>query len=345
MISPASTPEVAMEQIILNLGGLHEDQHAAENLILPYLPQYGPGAKCRHAIDLAATLRRGVAIVGPTGSGKTEGTQRAGAWFAETERLKRSRENGYRVRRLLDLSYIRGATYRDTAVTIARRLDPGYVERRGARSKEPNEIRAEIVALCLRQNVAVIVVDEGELCTEESLLLLRDVMSEAERSEAGQRRTADGRSSAGIGVVVVGTPKLKDRLATTVDAGERWAHTIPVEELPTAALPVIYGAWFPGFGRHVEDIGEQAWANYLSSMVARGGSASFRFLDNHARTYFHQMVRSRRANPVREAMPFDREVFRYAVEQAAWAQTAQPAAVTALRGTKGKNGRAAGGVR
>jgi hypothetical protein len=309
----------------MNLGGLDPAQHVAEDLALPILPSLGAVTLCKLALDTAATLRRGVMVVGPKGVGKTVGLHLAYEWFAALEREKRQLDNAHRPRRVLRVHGLRNTSYRDTALLLARKLSKTYDDRVRGRKKEPNEVRADFLQLCLKQNYAVLILDEAENCSDAALLLLRDLMADAEEEDPTRYRMAGATTAAGLGIVVAGDRPIEERLGLTNEASERWVNVIRVDLLTPEDVIGVYSTWFPGFTPHIESIGPDVWANYLSSVVCRGQHVSFRLLENHARMYVHYTARSNAEVRALHDVAFDADLFQFTLEQAAWALTIQHA--------------------
>jgi hypothetical protein len=320
-----------MENFTFRLGGLADEQHVAEELELPLIKNLGAVTACKKALDRAATTRRAVTVLGPKGMGKTIGLRLACDFFASLERAMQERDSSYRLRRVLRLRAARGASYREMAVHLAKQLNPAFSDRVRGRKKEQNEIRTEILGLCLKQQYAVIAIDEGEVYSDESLLLLRDLMADSEDEDPARFRSPDTTAAAGVGIVIVGTDdKFLDRLSVTGEAGERWSLVIRVATLKPAAVRNVYAAWFPGFAEYIATVGEPTWEAYLSSLIARGGDVSFRQLENHARAYVHYLARTSEGCTNPRELPFNRHLFELAAEESAWAKgrVASPAKKT-----------------
>ena len=307
-----------MDTLILHLGGLSADQHVAEELDLPVISNLGAVGVCKRAIDAAAMQRRGVAVIGPKGAGKTLGLRMACEWFTDLERSKRAAEEGYRMRRILRLRGLRDSSYRETAVLVAKQVSPHFSDRKKGKKKDQNEIRQELVQLCLKQQIAVIVADEGEIYSDQALLFLRDLMSEAEDEDSNRFKTLGSVGAGGIGVVIVGDETLEKRLVTTNEASERWTKVFTVDGMDSTAVARVYQAWFPAFADHVVRVGEHEWLNYVNSVICRGRKASFRLLENHARTYAHYVFRSRRDITDRADIPFDARLFEHSADEVSW---------------------------
>jgi hypothetical protein len=311
-----------METFSITLGGMDPSQHVAEDLGLPIIPDVGAVVRCREALDAAAATRRGLLVVGPKGVGKGIGVSLATQWFADVEKAKASLDDSYVRRKVLRIRDVRDATYRETAVNVARQLSKRYQDRVRGRKKDPNEIRADVVNLCLARNYVALVLDEAERCSDATLLFVRDVMADAEEV-ASDRIEGDQSHAAGVGVVIVGDPSVEDAIGRTNEGGERWARRLEVPPLAPQQVVHVYSVWFPGFATHVQAVGDEAWETYLSSLICRG-PVSFRLLENHARTFVLYMTRSKASVSSREDVPFDRALFELSWEQVTWARHTRP---------------------
>jgi hypothetical protein len=304
------------------VGNLDASQHFAEELALPIIESLGAIARVREAVDVAATHRKGVVVSGPKGSGKGVAIERAMEWFRECERAKHREDATYRRRRILRVGEsVRGTKYRETGVLLCRTLDRGYSDRVRRALKDPNEVREDFVQLCLRSHYSVIVLDEAERCTDDVLLFLRDFLTDAELQDSARRRVDGAKSAAGIGVVVIGTEAIHNRVLQTNEAGERWVQALKVSGLDLHGVEQALAVWFPGFAPHIEKVGRENWRAYLASALLRGDHVSFRTLENLARSY--ALVLSRHQVPVscRESVPFHQSLFELALSKVTWAQT------------------------
>jgi hypothetical protein len=307
-----------MAKYTMELGGLSNAQHVAERLDLQILPHLGAVAACRQAIDTCASSRQGVTLTGPKGIGKTVGIQDACAWFAQIEREKRTQDAAYRVRRVLRFGHIRCKTDREVALLLARRLDPRYSERANGRKKTVAEIRAEIVSMCLRQQYAVIIVDEVETFAAEALLFFRDLLRDAR--DGGSETVAGTSMCLGVGILLVGDDSFDPPTGLGAEAGQRWSKAVELPAPGICHVVELLGTWFPGFQPHIDKVGDAAWANYLNSVVARGHPLSLRQVENIARHYALYVVRTDPKVSSREEIGFNRHLFELTAEECSWAQ-------------------------
>jgi hypothetical protein len=106
----------------LDLGALSEGADMLESFELPVLDHLGAVALCRQALDECVTYRRGLALVGPKGSGKTLGITSARRWVAGVQRERRAADNSLRVMKVARFPGLRIKTEREVARLLARAL-------------------------------------------------------------------------------------------------------------------------------------------------------------------------------------------------------------------------------
>lgn len=313
-------PENTEEQ---NVGNLAPSHHLAEDIALPIREDLGAVPRMTKAVDVAAVHRKGCLLTGPKGCGKGVAVDWVVEWFKGAEKAKRVEDNTYRRRKILKVGdEIRDTDYRNTAVLLCKRLDPSYRDRKRGAKKETNEIRQDFVQLCLKRNYAVILLDEAERCSDETLLFFRDFITDAEKADKARSRVAGAKTAAGVGVVLVGVPNVEHRVALTEEAGERWVSSFSVNSLGLGDVLDVLDTWFPGFDDHIRRVGSEAWQNYVASAFFRGDGVSFRLLENAARTYAHYIARSRPEILDRDQMPFVEPVFESALSDVMWAKSA-----------------------
>lgn len=286
-------------------------------VVLPILHHLGGVAPARVALDMALETRRGLLLCGPKGAGKGVGMELAIEWF--DDRQAQLQNASYAKQRVLHVITPRDADYAETAVYLAQKVDKKYQPKARKASKSDADIKDDLVALCLQSRYAVIVMDEAEFASDDTLELLRDLMSGAE-SGTGRRRK-EGVAAGGVGVVLIGDGTLENKVAATSEANERWMHVIHVHPLTPDEVVEVYDAWFPGFTPAIAQMGRAMWTNYLNSLVSQGRGVSFRVLENHARAYALYMQRNDPSLADLEQLPFDAELFSYAFQEARWSAT------------------------
>jgi type II secretory pathway predicted ATPase ExeA len=306
-----------MTETLISVGGLDPSHAIAERLHLPLLDGIGAVSTCFQAIDSAATLRRGIAVIGPKGSGKSVGLETAIRLFGDIERGKNGVDNTYRPRRVLHAKLMPRADYRESALAITRGMSKNYAERVRGRKKTNPEIVQDAVALCRTQRQAVIVVDEADECTEDTLVFLRDLMAGIEQLDRQQDEGAS--RAAGVGVVIVGDATLESRLESNKEAMHRWALTLHVPTVTAASVASLLVHWFPGFRQHVLDIGEEAWRGYISGAFGGSQQLNLRLVENAARLYALHVTRRRLDITDQAHIPFVHAYFEKALQEVTWA--------------------------
>jgi type II secretory pathway predicted ATPase ExeA len=327
-----------MASFTIQLGGLSNAQHVAEDLELPILPSLGAVTACWQALDTCATARSGLTLIGPKGAGKTAGIKHACNAFREMEREKRRLHEAYRVRKVLHFGEIRCKTDREIALVLARRLDPRYSERANGQKKTVTQIRGDVVSACLRQQYAVVVVDEAESFSDDALQFLRDLLRDS-RDNAPVTSMPEASAPRGLGILLIGDDTFDPRARLGREAGHRWSRVVTIERPGIRQVAEVYGTWFPGLHDHVGKVGVEAWSTYLSSVLARGGPLSLRHIENHAKAYAHYMVRSDPSISHQAEIGFNRHLFELAAEECAWAQSA-PAVKKPSKPRSSRNGAA-----
>lgn len=281
-----------------------------------------------HALREAADHRTGILLLGPKGAGKTTAIDRARRMLQEEEQTLLARmPETYRPRQFLYLHGLSAKTPRELLVALLKEVSPGLRERQHGSRKSDDLIRAELVAGLLNKHYAVLILDEAEYLAEHCLDMLRKIMADAAAKDP--RRVVESVAgeayrAAGVGIVLVGTPKLGDAVRMNTDAGLRWSgcHLLPLLE-PTG-IGAVYRAIFPRFAAHIATVGEPAWDEFMATHVARGRALPIGVLAMHARRYFTLLsdasLGSAEEIRTREATPFLREVFLMALSQTEWPQ-------------------------
>lgn len=309
-----------------------EQSLAVEQFAIPALDSLGallPGLDLAcHALREAADHRTGILLLGPKGAGKTTAIDRARRLLQEEEQTLLARmPETYRPRQFLYLHGLAAKTPRELLVALLKEVSPGLRERQHGSRKSDDLLRAELVAGLLNKHYAVIILDEAEYLPEHGLDMLRKIMADAATKDPRRLVTsAEGEAyrAAGVGIVLVGTPKLGDSVRQNTDAGLRWSgcHVLPLLE-PTG-IGAVYRAIFPRFAEHVAQVGERPWEEFVTTHVARGRALPIGVLAMHARRYFTLISDASLGTPeeirTREATPFVREVFLLSLSQTEWPQ-------------------------
>lgn len=317
---PHDTASDTRNGVDLRLSAAPDGEH---DIGLPILPRLGAYAEAKMAIEHAITSRRGALLCGPKGTGKTVGVLLALAWLADRERDREEADPTYRRPHVLELTSLRNADYRTTALAVATALDEDYEPKVGHAKKGGNEIRDDVAHMCLAKRFGLIVCDEAEVLSVESLNFFRDVMSVAEK--ASTDRIKDGEiKAAGVGVLLVGDLTTESRVAATSEAEQRWARSTRVSPLTPEQVVEVYAAWFPGFASQIATMGDTMWVNFLETLVCRDESVPLRLLENHARSYVMTYRRVHGAHIPLQDVQLDAELFRRAFMANKWADEARP---------------------
>jgi type II secretory pathway predicted ATPase ExeA len=303
----------------IEVGGFDDEaQHRAESLRLPALPGLSVTARVRDAFDTAAVTRRGVAIIGPKGAGKSSAITQVLREFLDREHTKWQSDRKYVRQGILRVRGLRAKTYRDGVIAMFKALTGAAVNTRArGRSKTDDELLDEFVFTLMQHHAAVIIVDEAEYISAAMFEILRDIMSEAaDRDPRVRDADADGYAAVGVGILLSGTSVVSARLAKHGELRERWARTVEVNYVPASEVPDVFVFWFPAFAAHVGAAGKQVWEAFIRAKVTRGQPMSLRLLDTHARFYFRRVTRRTNAQYDREHIPFIEQHFLLALQEA-----------------------------
>jgi type II secretory pathway predicted ATPase ExeA len=303
----------------IEVGGFDDDaQHRAEQLKLPAIPTLTVTARMRDAIDTAVATRRGVAIVGPKGAGKTAALTTILAEFRARENAKWNSDRKYLRQVILRVRGLRAKTYRDGIIALFKAMTGSTLNTAArGRRKTDDELLDELVFSLMQRNIVVVAMDEVEFVSSAMFELLRDIMSEsADRDPRTVDAVSDGYAAVGIAVALIGTPAITPRLIRLAELKERWARTVAVAYVDASAIAGTFVFWFPSFGKHVGTIGEKAWESFFHTKVTKGRQASLRHLDTVARFYFRRMTRKSDAHFRRETVPFSEQQFLLAWQEA-----------------------------
>lgn len=300
----------------VTIGGLEKGAFFAAQLELPILSTVEAVDWIVDALDHAATERKGVAVVGAKGAGKTVALQHAIEDFEEAERLAAAEDASYERRRLVKVLSPQSRSRYEILATIweaALGMEPRRV--RGQRKSE-DQLFKELVELLLEQRVTVLVFDEAENLSDEALRVIRDIISATE-SLSRQRFTGRTYKPAGVGALLLGTPSLKNRLVRSEEAGRRWVRIHELDLLDPAQVATTYLEFFPAWREHVAEIGEDAWVDFIRLNVCRGRAIPVGRVENHARGYARRFAAENSDITDRSEVKFDAELFEYTLKELA----------------------------
>lgn len=304
----------------IHVGGLPPSTALLDNLQLPVIQDLEAIAWAMDALVHAAADRKGVALISEKGAGKTMALRSVINDFDDAERLKETLDARYARRRTVlvhsprskDRSEILGVIWKAAlGLEMNRRL-------RGRR-KPDDLLLDELVEHFLHQNIAVLVFDEAESLSAEAFDLIRDMISIGE-SKSKERFTGKSYSPAGIGVLIAGTPRVRDFLVKTDEAAHRWLRFQEIAPLAIDEAAGIYRRFLRAFDERAAEIGEEAWVDFIRLKVARGRSLPVRSIENHVRTYVRRVVVDHMVNEEPEIespddVPFNEEIFFQALEE------------------------------
>lgn len=291
----------------LTYGGRSKRAMLAEDLALPVLDELDIQVTAIEALDRAASERKGFALIGKKGTGKTMAMTRAIDDFERAERA-RQEDVAYQSRGVLRLQAPRTAKYVEVLDAVHRALtgDSLLVRRRGARIL-PDKLRQDLVQQLVLTNTAVLVLDEAEHLSDEGLTVLRDLMSEAEATHADRLR-GDAYRAVGIGIVLVGTRELARRLKHSEEHGRRWIHAYHADLLPATTVAQVYGRFLPSCAERAATVGEKAWVAFIRQHIAPVGIPVSR-IENHVRHYVRRWTNHDERIRQLADVPFDEAVF------------------------------------
>lgn len=300
------------------IGGIDDTLHQLINALpLAVLRDEVPAiAWIPDCIAQAAAERKGVAIIGESGVGKSIGLRVAIDEFERGEREAKAAHDPYVVRRIVRCSTIRSTTARDMFIEIYRvAFDVSPAIRVHGRTKTDDEIRDELLERLFDEDVAVLVIDEAQTLTERALIALRDLIAVAE-DRAPKRLVAGAGGShyvpSGIGVLLVGTYELEVRLAQSEEAGRRWVRAQRVGAVTVADAPVVFRKLLPAFDKAATKMGDAAWADCIMRRCTAGRDVPIGTIENIIRTYTRRLLIETPGIRTVATIPWDAEIFEQA---------------------------------
>ena len=303
---------------VLTVGNIHRASTLLDRITFPVLDLIEAIGCVTQALRDAVQNRTGVLVTGPTGAGKSIALEQAYHEFGAAEIAKRRNDATHRVRSVVKLGPIAPETRSELIRELYRRefgALPGRVSRDG-----DSALLDQVIEAWAERNVAAVCFDEAEAMSTKALGVCRDIIS-ISASHAG-KVDANRFKAAGIGVVLLGTSNLSDRLRRTRDYGERWTTHLEIGGLPDAVLPEVYRAYLPAFDTEAQARGAQAWTELIAG-IAPLVHGSGRRLENHVRAYISTYLdNTDRLISEVEEIGFDETIFQYAIESLA--DTAEP---------------------
>lgn len=306
----------------LRLGGLHPSTFLVEDFRLP-VEETAAVSMVRDAVDQAASERKAVAVVSDKGTGKSISLVQAEQAFREAEHAKCEADGGYNPRRFVTLQSPRSTKEEEVYSVIWRAVVGTRAPRRRRGVKVPVEdLQDQLVEYIHAGNVAVLALDEAEKLSDVGLTAVRDIMSASESTS--KRRFGDGGyAAAGVGVVLLGAPELEPRLQDWDEFGHRLVRIVRLESLDTEEVAALYTRFLPGIARHVEEIGDPTWVDWVRQEVTRGKAFPIRAVENHVRNFVRRMAEQEPEVEAVEDIPFVEDIFLFTLDELALVQRQQ----------------------
>lgn len=302
----------------VSLAGLDSALLEAERLALPVLPNPAADQAIGEAVHIAMSQGRIAAVCGPKGSGKTLALTRVLASVEASEMAREEASADYTPRTVVRLGTLRSEDGRAILGMVFRAIMGTDLKMTGAKGqRHAYEYLLELVVQCLHHaNVAALAIDEGELLSPTALTVLRDIMAVAESAAAD--RLSTGRDGvvyrpASVGMVLLGTAVLQQRLFATTEWGER---VLTCLEIPAMAWPLASAAYtgtLPAMA-DAATADPEAWQQLL--MTCWVTPPSWRAIENHIRSYL-RLLGYAHPDEVATARGFDANLFCYAAKQLA----------------------------
>jgi len=296
----------------IKIGAVAGALELTERIRLPILEDLGVIAWVTDVLDFVVAHRKGGLIIGEKGSGKTFAARRALRSFAEAEQMYEKHGDEYRHREVLFVPQIRGSKPRDVICALYKAATgAGPSPRAGSYYKTDDDLLDETIRAYEARNAVAVVIDEGEQLSREALGVLESFMSRSE-TMSDDRYEEGTYVPAGIGVVLLGTGRLRELAASSPEWGRRWVRMQEVGLVEADQVPGVYLRFLPGFEEHVDEIGEAAWDTFIEDAITHGEDQPLSFIENHVRTYVRRM---RMAEPDLEDLgdvPFHEEIFDHA---------------------------------
>ena len=293
---------------------------------LPVLTDVGAIPWVADCLDQVNKQKKGVAVVGGQGTGKSIAIATALERHAENERTAEQNDPKYRRTRVVHVHRMKSKTQRDCIIKIwkdAFKREPHTKVRN--RRKSDDELMDVLVEKLLNHRVSAIVFNEGESLSNAAFETMRDIISLTER-QSKHRFTGEGEqrefSPAGVGILLVGTEALRGRILDSEE--RRWVRIETVLPVRAAKVSGVYRRFLPGFEEHISDIGEEAWARFLNENVTRGAPVAIGYIDDHVVNYIRRMRGAARAATPRVQIPFNKEVFMRTLVEARTVQRKRP---------------------
>lgn len=110
-----------------------------------------------------------------------------------------------------------------------------------------------------------------------------------------------------MGFLLVGTPDLKPRIDTSVEAGRRWLRVQVLRALTPTKAAAVYRQFLPCLEAEAQR-DEAAWQQFVQTTICPQ-RVPISAIENHVRHYVRRMVNANPSVGRTEDVPFDRSVF------------------------------------
>lgn len=179
------------------------------------------------------------------------------------------------------------------------------------RKKSYEQPRDELVEKLLDLRIAVVVFDEAEHLSQTGLDVLRDIISTAE-TRSQDRISGSSYRAAGVGMVLIGTHQLKQRLLRSEEAGHRWVSIREVEDLTPTEAAKVYRHFLSAFDEQADERGEEDWNTYIRRKIVKARKVPVRQVENHVRAYVRRVVADADGKiDSKDDIPWDRDMFEW----------------------------------
>ena len=257
---------------------------------LPYLERYGVEMRVHDALDKAFNSRDIIVVIGAKGLGKSRGLDRAREWFHEREERRAKLDNSYQPLRLEVITSARADSYEQVLTNVLHALDRREPTKEGGRRKTSAAIRDRIAELMARKRIAVLVVDEAETLTEQSLHAFRDI---AAASADRAQRAVSTSSPGAIGLLVVGTPQCHERMERSGEYGHRIAEVVRLPNVSITHAGEVLQAWLPRLA-NLAHADQSRFRNVVRVNVCRDRPTDMRHLEHIVMEYARRLDRQGR---------------------------------------------------
>lgn len=281
------------------------------------LDDVGGIAEAFEALRYAARFRTGVLVTGDKGTGKSLGLAKAIYVFRRNQTIYKANDKTFPDCEIAVMNALH-AENRSEMIRAMYCRELGEISPLTARGGD-QALLDELTSFWKEGNVGVIVFDEVESLSLKALEVCRDIMS---LSVPKPDETISGDGShfrrMGIGVVLLGTPLVAQRLRRTKEWGERWSRHIEVGRLAHDQLPHVYAAYLPAFAEEAERRGPAAWSALVNDVVGMAQTGSFRIIEAHVHCYLSTYCDNAPEPPRSiEEVTFDEDLFAWSLLEVA----------------------------